>query len=112
MTDETPVVPDHWIVGEDAGMGDFLNRAISETAWNLAAQREDALREVAREYLPRPLRWAVDHPRVLRVLYRVRRHWRPRVVTGTDGELTVGMVEGKDGTMYVTEQFRVERDDA
>lgn len=97
-------------VRDTGAMSDFMDRAISEASWKLAEQREDVLREAAREYLPRPLRWAVDHPHVLRVLYRVRRSWRPRVY-GTDLGVTVAMVQGEDGRMAVTETFRVERDD-
>lgn len=88
-------------------MNELFNRAMLD----LARRREDAVREVAREYLPRVLRWAVDHPRVLRVLYRMRRSWSPRVVYGFDLGIGVAVTVRKDGTMIVTETFGIRRDD-
>lgn len=88
-----------------------LDDAINRASWELARQREDALREAAREYLPRPLRWAVNHPRILRVLYRLRRSWAPRIVYGFDLGTGVAVTQRKDGSVIVTETFKVERDD-
>lgn len=89
---------------------DALAQAINRAARGLARQREDALRDAAREYLPGPLRWTVDHPRILRLLYRLRRSWAPRVVYGFDLGVGVAVTLRKDGTAIVSETFRVERD--
>lgn len=81
--------------------------AIERAMWDLAERREDTLREVVRERLPRPLRWASDHPRVLRVLYRLRPAWRPTIVYGHDLGITVGSVKREDGTtaVFIHDQF-------
>lgn len=84
-----------------------------QAVWDLARQREDALRGVARSYLPRPLKWAADHPRVLRWLYRLRRSWRPVVVTGTDLGVTVMAVrERSTDRIVITDTFGVKRERA
>ena len=88
--------------------------AIASKLWaSLAEQREDALRKAAIERLPRGLRWAVDHPRLLRILYRIRRKWSPTVVVGVDwadnSGTTVKMVRRKDGSVVLlaSETFEI-----
>lgn len=84
----------------------MFDQMIAETAWKLAEQREQAMREIARSYLPRPLRWLVGRPRALAVAYRVRPRWRPTIVTGTDGGISVSMTTDAAGSRYVvTETF-------
>lgn len=61
-----------------------LNAIAREAHERALAEMEAALREVARDALPRPLRRAVDHPRALAVLYRLRPSWRPEVAYGFD----------------------------
>jgi hypothetical protein len=88
-------------------MSDFVQRMVDDAAWKLAAQREDVLREAARERLPRGLRWAVSKPRVLAVLYRLRGTWRPTISYGVDGGVTVACVQRADGTIAFVETFTV-----
>lgn len=80
-----------------------IREAIDAAAWRLAEQREAALRDAARERLPRPLRWAVDHPRALRVIYRLRPGWKPVVVIGADGGMLSIVVQRLDGTVHIFE---------
>lgn len=87
-----------------------MNQVFAEVAWQLAERREDAMREIARSYLPRLLRWLADHPRALALAYRIRPKWRPTIVTGTDLGTTVAMVTDAERTRFVvTETFRHQR---
>lgn len=88
---------------------EVIAAAVNRAAWELARRREDALREAAREYLPRPLRWSVDHPRILRRIYRFKRSWAPRIFYGADLGSAVAATQRKDGTLIVGETFRIER---
>jgi hypothetical protein len=87
---------------------DWIGAAVNKAAWDLAAQREAVLREVVRERLPKPLRWACDHPRVLRVLYRLRPALRPTITYGFDGGNGVAVTTTEDGTFVIVEQFRID----
>lgn len=82
-------------------MNEALDRAFNELMWKRAEAHEDALRDVARSYLPRALRWLVDHPRLLKAAYQLRRRWQPVVHVGADLDNTVAMVQHKDGTLIV-----------
>ena len=79
----------------------WIDQAAFDSAALTAADVEDFLREVARDELPRALRWLVEHPRLLAVAYRLLPHWRPTIVYGADGDLTVGMVRRRDGMTLV-----------
>lgn len=94
----------------DLERSDWTQYAIDKASWDLAGQRDDALRDAACSYLPRPLKWSVDHPRVLRVLYRLHPSWRPRVTVGVDLGVTVVGTLSKDGRVVFTETFGIERD--
>lgn len=83
-----------------------LDDLISQMARIDGRRREGALIDVARGYLPRPLRWAADRPRVLRVLYRVRPSWRPMIAFGVDGDITVAAIRRADGSVLILEPFQ------
>lgn len=61
--------------------GQAIHRHIMRAAAAAVAERERAARTVAVSHLPRRLFWLVDHPRLLRLFYRLRPSWRPMVVT-------------------------------
>jgi hypothetical protein len=83
---------------------------LAERLFDVAAARhEDAVRQVFRERLPRALRWAVDHPRVLRVAYRLRPAWSPPITYGFDGfgGAVVVAVGARDGTFVIVDSSLV-----
>ena len=83
-------------------MEHFDPSAVAAAAWKqIAEQREDAYRSIARERLPRRLGWVIDRPGLLKLAYRLRPSWRPTVFIGTDGDTTVTMCESGDGVMTV-----------
>lgn len=86
---------------------DFVRSMVDQAAWDLAARREDILREAARERLPRLLRWTVDKPRILGLLYALHGAWRPTIVYGADGHVGVACVQREDGTVAIVQTFGV-----
>lgn len=82
-------------------MSEAINAAINAACWDLARQREDAYRELARDHLPGRVRWLADHPRLLRIAYRLRRKWQPTVYIGADLGVSVAIARQRDGTMIV-----------
>lgn len=62
-----------------------------------AHQRERIAEHIARENLPQRLRWLVDRPRLLRLVYALRPAWRPTIYVGTDGEFTVYSARSRNG---------------
>lgn len=91
----------------------WIDRAVFDASCRAAASREDVLREVARDELPRRLRRLVDHPRMLRIAYRLRPRWRPTIVVGYDfgcDRFTfVETVRRSDGTMVVLPAVTIPR---
>lgn len=61
-----------------------IDALVREAHDRALAEVEGALRVIARDALPRPLRGAVDRPRLLAALYRIRPAWRPEVAIGVD----------------------------
>lgn len=59
---------------------DTISRLVREAAMEQAAERERIARALIVESLPRGLGWMVDHPRVLKLFYRVFPRRRPVMV--------------------------------
>jgi hypothetical protein len=74
---------------------------------DLAVQREEMARVLIESYLPRRLRRLADHPRALRLVYRIRPAWRPTVTVGADLGVTVAVVHSADGglSLVLKEQW-------
>lgn len=79
---------------------DFMNAAVRGLATIQTGQRERLARRAALTYLPRGLKWLVDRPRLLRVVYKLRPSWRPTIYVGVDGDFTAFCVRGKHGIIY------------
>jgi hypothetical protein len=79
---------------------------ITTAEWERCERTENALRAVAASYLPRPLRWTAQHPRLLDVAYKLRLSLKPTVFYALDpamrgaGPITA-YVQSKDGTVYL-----------
>lgn len=98
------LTPDLEIVSEThTWSSEFVDRAAIDCGRWAAARREQICVDVARSYLPRPLRWMVGRPRLLRIAYALRPSWRPTIYVGVDGEFTVFSARAKDGTLMYFE---------
>ena len=66
--------------------------------------REEAIRAAVERSLPTRLGWLVDHPRLLKWVFRVRPSWQPRIVMGSDLGNTVTMVWDRTDTLTVLDE--------
>lgn len=91
------------VVDEEQFQSNFLNDLVNRLSATRAANLERLARQVARTYLPRRLGWLVDHPRLLRIAYKLRPSWCPMIYYGIDGDATAVGMRSKDGTFHLLE---------
>jgi hypothetical protein len=78
----------------------IIDDAVRRASSDLARQREEAVREIAAERLPRLLRFLVYHPKALKAAYRLWPRWRPTVRVGVD----VAMHRAGADTVFVVSE--------
>lgn len=84
-------------------MGKF--KAFAESVAKAQAEAQERLaRKAAATFLPRGLGWLLDHPRLLKAVYRIRPGWRPTLVVSYDngerGSGQVTTIRDKNGVIY------------
>lgn len=78
-----------------------LNRIAADIALQQAETREGMVRAALTRALPRRTRWLLDHPRSLKLAFKLRPSWKPLVTVGQDGDCTVEMLHTRDGVSTV-----------
>jgi hypothetical protein len=70
-------------------MSDLITQHVDRLAQLAAERHEREVRTCTRGWLPRPLRWLVDHPRLLRLYLRLPHRSRPVSVEQPNGQVTM-----------------------
>jgi hypothetical protein len=68
---------------------DFIAQHVQRLAMIAAERHEREVRTRVERWLPRPLRWLIDHPRALALYLRLPHRWRPVAVQQPNGQLTM-----------------------